>query len=107
MSVLRAVGPSSRQDDLLQVPISTDFPEIRDAIRAICKGFPGKYWRDLEDSDEYAEEFVAELGKAGYLGTAQAKIAALREAGAHIAHDILSLPRCVKELLDGRSRRYA
>jgi succinyl-CoA synthetase alpha subunit len=52
------------------------------------------------------------MGHAGALvegarGTAQAKIDALREAGAHIAHDILSVPLCVKDVLDGRSRRYA
>ncbi len=52
------------------------------------------------------------MGHAGALiegtrGTAQAKLDALREAGAHIAHDVLALPHCVKELLDGSSRRYA
>jgi len=52
------------------------------------------------------------MGHAGALiegarGTAQAKIAALRDAGAHIADDVLAIPRCVKELLDGRTRRYA
>jgi succinyl-CoA synthetase alpha subunit len=52
------------------------------------------------------------MGHAGALvegarGTAQAKLEALREAGAHIAPDILALPQCVKGLLDGRSRRYA
>jgi len=52
------------------------------------------------------------MGHAGALvegarGSAQAKIAALREAGAHIAQDVLSIPGCVKGLLDERSRRYA
>ncbi len=52
------------------------------------------------------------MGHAGALiegerGSAQAKLAALREAGAHIAHDVLTVPRCVKELLDGSSRRCA
>ena len=52
------------------------------------------------------------MGHAGALiesarGTATAKIEALRQAGAHIANDVLSIPRCVKELLHGRARRYA
>jgi succinyl-CoA synthetase alpha subunit len=52
------------------------------------------------------------MGHAGALvegtrGSALAKIAALREAGAHIAPDVLALPDCVKGLLDGPSRRYA
>lgn len=50
------------------VTIGEDFPEIREAIRAICKKYPGQYWRDLEDNDAYAEEFVRELSDAGYLG---------------------------------------
>jgi succinyl-CoA synthetase alpha subunit len=52
------------------------------------------------------------MGHAGALvegvrGTAQAKLEALREAGAHIAPDVLTLPQCVKGLLNGRSRRHA
>ena len=50
------------------VPFGDDFPEIREGVRAICKRYPDKYWRDLEDTDEYAEEFVTELSRAGYLG---------------------------------------
>ncbi|MCF8476306.1 MAG: acyl-CoA/acyl-ACP dehydrogenase [Pseudolabrys sp.] len=52
---------------LAQVTLGEDFPEIRDGVRAICKGFPGSYWRELEKSDGYAEEFVKALGDAGYL----------------------------------------
>ena len=52
------------------------------------------------------------MGHAGALiegarGSAEVKIDALRDAGAHIAPDVLSIPRYVKELLDGRARRYA
>jgi succinyl-CoA synthetase alpha subunit len=52
------------------------------------------------------------MGHAGALiegarTTAQAKLEALREAGAHIAHDVLAIPQRVKELLHGSSRRYA
>jgi acyl-CoA dehydrogenase len=69
MSVSRPVGVAPLED-VLMVPFGVDFPEIRDNVRAICRNYPDKYWRDLEDADEYAEEFVAELGKAGYLGAA-------------------------------------
>jgi acyl-CoA dehydrogenase len=54
-------------DDLPAVPLGRDFPEIRDAIQAICKKYPGAYWRDLEDRHEYPHDFVTELGDAGYL----------------------------------------
>ena len=50
------------------VPVGRDYPEIRDGVRAICAKYPDKYWRDLEDNDEYADAFVAELSAAGYLG---------------------------------------
>ncbi len=49
------------------VPLGDDYPEIREGVRAICEGFPGKYWRDLEDADAYPEAFVAALTQAGYL----------------------------------------
>ena len=50
------------------VPLGEDYPEIREAIRAICRNYPGKYWRDLEAKDEYPDAFVSELSQAGYLG---------------------------------------
>ena len=54
-------------DGLTMVPVGTDFPEIRDAVRAICAKFPGAYWRGLEDTGDYAKEFVAALTEAGFL----------------------------------------
>jgi acyl-CoA dehydrogenase len=45
-----------------------DYPEIRDAVRALARDYPGAYWRRLEDTCQYATEFVAALTKAGYLG---------------------------------------
>jgi acyl-CoA dehydrogenase len=51
----------------VSVPLGEDFPEIREGVRAICKKYPGEYWRKLEDNDEYAEDFVKELTAAGYL----------------------------------------
>ena len=40
--------------------------EIRAAVRALCAGFPGEYWRALEP-DRYPEEFVAALTRDGWL----------------------------------------
>jgi acyl-CoA dehydrogenase len=57
----------SLSDASLSMPLGNDYADIREGVRAICKNFPGKYWRDLEANDEYAEEFVAALGAAGYL----------------------------------------
>ena len=48
-----------------------DYPEIRDAVRKICEGFPGEYWRNLEDQPvegNYPTEFVNALTESGYLG---------------------------------------
>jgi acyl-CoA dehydrogenase len=58
---------ASSPSQLIDVPIGDDYPEIRAAVRAICKQYPGSYWRKLEANDEYAEEFVAELTASGYL----------------------------------------
>lgn len=53
--------------ELTMVPVGEDYPEIREAIRAICANFPGEYWRGLEDRKEHAAEFVQELTEAGFL----------------------------------------
>ena len=48
-------------DAPILVPLGEDFPEIRESVRAICAGFPGDYWRGLEDNDAYPEAFVKAL----------------------------------------------
>jgi acyl-CoA dehydrogenase len=55
-------------DAMTMVPLGEDYSEIREAVRAICKKYPGAYWRALEDSHAYPEEFVQELSDAGFLG---------------------------------------
>ncbi|MBV8168276.1 MAG: acyl-CoA/acyl-ACP dehydrogenase [Alphaproteobacteria bacterium] len=49
-------------------PLGEDWPEIRDSVRKICAGFPGAYWRDLEQREQYPTDFVKALTEAGYLG---------------------------------------
>src|SRR4051795_12236830 len=40
---------------------------IRAAVRALCKDFPGEYWRKLDRERAYPTEFVEALTKAGFL----------------------------------------
>lgn len=42
-------------------------PEIRDAVRKLCAGFPGEYWRALDRERTYPTEFVRTLTEAGFL----------------------------------------
>ncbi len=46
--------------------VSDELHEIRTAVRELCAGFPGEYWRGLEP-DRYPEEFVAALTENGWL----------------------------------------
>jgi alkylation response protein AidB-like acyl-CoA dehydrogenase len=43
------------------------FPEIREAVRRLCAGFPGEYWRALDRERAYPTEFVQALTEAGFL----------------------------------------
>jgi acyl-CoA dehydrogenase len=43
-----------------------ELAEIRAAVREVCAGFPGEYWRALEP-DRYPEEFVRALTENGWL----------------------------------------
>jgi acyl-CoA dehydrogenase len=46
--------------------VGDDLSEIRAAVRELCAGFPGEYWRDLEP-DRYPDEFVRALTHHGWL----------------------------------------
>src|SRR5215471_16692200 len=46
--------------------IAPELGEIRAAVRELCDGFPGEYWRALEP-DRYPEEFVQALTEGGWL----------------------------------------
>ena len=43
------------------------YHEIRDAVRALCAGFPDEYFRRIDAARGYPEEFVDALMKAGWL----------------------------------------
>jgi len=43
------------------------YNEIRDAVRALCAGFPDEYHRKIDEQRGYPEAFVEALTKAGWL----------------------------------------
>ena len=40
--------PAPTLEDIV-VPLGEDFADIRESVRRICAGFPGAYWRELEE----------------------------------------------------------
>jgi acyl-CoA dehydrogenase len=54
-------------DELATMALGEDYADIRESVRQICAGFPGAYWRELEDRQAYPETFVKALTDAGYL----------------------------------------
>ena len=51
------------------VALGEDFPELREAVRRLCAGYPGEYWRGLEAEEAYPTAFVGELTEAGFLAS--------------------------------------
>ncbi len=47
--------------------INDTWEEVREGIRAICKGFPETYWQKLDQENGYPQDFVNELTQSGYL----------------------------------------
>jgi acyl-CoA dehydrogenase len=48
-------------------PTSDKYQEIREAVRALCAGFPDEYHRNIDEQRGYPEAFVDALTKAGWL----------------------------------------
>src|SRR3546814_14714389 len=44
-----------------------DYADIREEVAKLCAAFPGPYWQAKDRARAYPSEFVAALGKAGYL----------------------------------------
>jgi acyl-CoA dehydrogenase len=44
-----------------------NFAEIREGVRALCSEFPPSYWRKLDETQGYPEQFVRALSDAGWL----------------------------------------
>ncbi len=55
-------------DGLPSIP-TTDrpFAEIREEVAKLCAGFPGEYWRKLDETRGYPTEFVQALTEGGWL----------------------------------------
>lgn len=45
----------------------SNYQDIRDSIVKLCARFPNKYWRDLEKSNGYPDEFIKVLNDEGFL----------------------------------------
>jgi acyl-CoA dehydrogenase len=45
----------------------SDYNAIREEVAKLCAQYPGEYWREKDKHRAYPTEFVAALGKAGYL----------------------------------------
>ena len=54
-------------NDSLSMRVDEDFPEIRAAVKKICKQFSGEYWREKDSNSEYPHEFVDAMTEAGFL----------------------------------------
>jgi len=61
---MNAHAPS---DTIASVELGRDYPELRDAIRGLCAGFPVEYWAKMDAESAYPTEFIAELTKGGFL----------------------------------------
>ncbi len=48
--------------------LTEDQEAMRAAVRGVCAGFPGAYWRGLDRAGGYPDEFVRALTDLGWLG---------------------------------------
>ena len=66
-----------------------DFSDIRDAVRSLCQGYPGEYWREKDRKREYPSEFVQALTDSGFLAVLIPEIYGGSELGIQEAAAIL------------------
>ena len=66
-----------------------DFWDIRDAVRSLCQGYPGEYWREKDRKREYPTEFVKALTDSGFLAVLIPEIYGGSELGIQEAAAIL------------------
>jgi acyl-CoA dehydrogenase len=50
-----------------QAATPESYPEVREAVRALCRQFTGEYWRGIDEAHAYPEAFVKALTQAGWL----------------------------------------
>ena len=62
------MSPSSLQRfENMKNEETNDLAPIREAVRALCAGFPGEYWRKVDRERAYPTEFVQALTGTGFL----------------------------------------
>jgi len=66
-----------------------DFLDIRNAVRSLCQGYPGEYWREKDRKREYPTEFVQALTDSGFLAVLIPEIYGGSELGIQEAAAIL------------------
>ena len=66
-----------------------DFSDIRNAVRSLCHGYPGEYWREKDRKREYPTEFVQALTDSGFLAVLIPEIYGGSELGIQEAAAIL------------------
>jgi len=49
------------------IPAADVYQELREAVRALCKGFDSAYWQKVDAERGYPEAFVGALTRAGWL----------------------------------------
>ena len=49
------------------IPTPDAHQEMREALRALCKGFDASYWQAVDHQRGYPEAFVTALTQAGWL----------------------------------------
>ena len=49
------------------IETNTDWQDLREGIRSVCKKFSEDYWRELDQKRKYPTKFVNDLTNAGYL----------------------------------------
>ncbi len=54
--------------DIITMPVSPDWLDIRDAVGRLCEDFPNEYWLKLDQEEAYPHEFVKALTESGFLG---------------------------------------
>ena len=56
-----------RDDHAASALTEEELEAIRDSVRALCQGYPGEYWRELDEKREYPTAFVTSMTEAGFL----------------------------------------
>ena len=59
------------------------YPELREAVRALCREYPDAYFRAVDERRGYPDEFVAALTARGLAGGHDSRRVRRAGAGAH------------------------